>query len=226
MKNLKDMKRVVRALAAFVMTMAVIQVFYAFFLIYSVRSVVSAVRQLRPGISSQAEVDTFAKRFRLFADRENGCHDYGCDYAFVIWNPLLSIPKITPRAVFMVFLDTRKGVLNQVDMGIFRAESRWRLGDRVVRVFDGSYPIPGQPSYRVTGPGYDPWLAIWLNNAASSAERDRAYAFTAKCIALPYGCERPCDYHTEAWKDAKEFAVPPNPFASNRRGTFRLAACR
>jgi hypothetical protein len=213
-----------RAIAVFVITLVAVQALYAWFLIHSVDSIVSAVRQLRPGASSQVEIAAFAKRFRLFAQHDNGCEGDFCSYDFVIWNRLLSIPKVTPSTTFIVFLHTHNGVLDQLDVGIFRAESRWALGSRVVRVYDGPYHVPGRPYYRVTGPDYDPVIAIWLDPAASSAERTRAYAFEAKCIALPLGCDRPCDFHREAWKDAKEFMVPPS--GHDRRGTFRLDACK
>jgi len=220
----RNLRRLLRAITVLVVTLAAIQALYAWFMVYSVDSIVSAARQLRPGVSSQVEVDAFAKRFRLFAQRDNGCEGDFCGYAFVIWNGLLSIPKVTPSTIFMVFLHMHNGVLDQLDVGIFRAESRWALGNRVVRVFDGPYHVPGRPYYRVTGPEYDPVIAIWLDPAASSAERTRAYAFDPKCIALPLGCDRPCDFHREAWKDAKEFTVPPPDH--DRRGPFRLAACK
>lgn len=218
--------QLLRGVAVFVITVIVAEALYAWFLVHSVRSVVSAAKQLHTGVTSRAEVDLFAKRFRIFADSENGCQGDACDYEFIIRNPLLSIPKIAPHATFMVFLQTHHGVLDQIDMGMFRAESRWTLGDRVVRVFDGPYSVPAEPGYRVSGPEYDSLLLIWLQKGASPAERARAYAFTAKCIALPFGCERPCDLHAEAWKDAKEFTVAPNSFAEDRRGTFRLSACK
>lgn len=224
MNTWKSNLRLLRVLGVLVITLLVAEVLYGWFLIHSAESIISGVRQLRPGASSQVDVDAFAKRFRLFAQADNGCHGVSCSYAFVIWNGLLSIPKITPRSSFVVYLDTSNGVLNQLDVGIFRAESRWVLGDRVTRVFDGPYHVAGRPYYRVTGPDYDPVIAIWLDPAASPAERDRAYNFDAKCIALPFGCDRPCDFHRDAWKDAREFTVtPPN---HDRRGSFRIAACK
>lgn len=220
------MRRLLRVATTLVLAFVLIQALYAWFLIDSVDSMTSAVKQLRTGFSSQADVEAFARQFHLFAYSDNGCHGDYCEYDFVVTNWPMSLPKISPPAMFTVFLHTRNGVLDQADVGIFRAESRWTVGDRVVRVFEGPYAVSGQPIYRVTGPHYDPVLAIWLQKGAPPAERNRAYAFSTKCIALPFGCGRPCDFHSEAWKDAEEFIVPPNPPVRDRRGTFRVAACR
>ncbi len=220
----KSKLQLLRAIRAFVITLFAIQSIDVWFLIHSVNSIVSATKQLRPGVSTQEEVEAFAKRFQLFAGRDNGCESDSCNYDFVISNVLLSLPKIAPSATFIVFLRTRNRQLDQIDVGIFRAESRWSRSSRVVRLYDGPYHIPDRPYYRVTGPDYDPVIAIWLDPGASSAQRSRAYDFEAKCIALPFGCNRPCDFHREAWRDAKEFSVPPP--AHDRRGTFRLAACK
>ncbi len=168
-------------------------------------AILKEVYALKVGTSTLGDVERLAPNLsRPMSQKE--CTSGTCAFWSYVNNSWLSSVGIEPWAVFGAEVTVEKGTVRRIRVSLMRD----------TRVFPTS-PSAGFVTECVTyGEGrewkpYDfpqpvgkPYLDVKLNRDATPQQRQRAYAFSLKCLTKPgAGCDLPCDYLPLAWKDWK-----------------------
>jgi hypothetical protein len=179
---------------------------YAFLIQASARSLLTDVYTLKVGSSSVADLERLVVRHR-YTLREHTCDIQNCTIAFEIYNTWLHRIKLEPIARFRVAVQAEGGTVNQIsvmpsrDTRVFPTMDSAGITEEYHRL-PQHLATSANPPYWFPTPVGKPYLWVALSSEASEVQRQRAYAYSLRCLIKPGGgCDLPCEYLPLAWRD-------------------------
>ena len=180
---------------------------YAFAVERSSRTLLADLIALRPGSSSGADVDKIVATHRRALQKKD-CAADSCKYTFEITNRTLALLHLEPPSRFAAGMTVRQGKVEEIWAGLFRTMDIYPSFGASAGVVNDFAQVPERYAdkghYIFPTPVGKPYLRVVVDELASPIERQRAFAFSFKCLTkVGGGCDLPCDYLPLAWSDWK-----------------------
>lgn len=165
------------------------------------------IRALRVGVSTSEDASKVIEKHRGRLKTQD-CTDDGCGYEFAIQNKWLAAARIEPDARFSASIHVTRGRVTNVRAILERSMPIYPTFEASAGIVDEYVEMPqhgrSNAHYTFPTPIGKPYLYVRLDSHATPEQRQHAFDFDFRCFVKPgAGCDLPCDYLPEAWRDWK-----------------------
>jgi hypothetical protein len=168
-------------------------------------SPLKSVTALKVGVTTEAEVQQLAEQHRRSLS-SHSCEDGVCFTSFKVPNTWLSTLKLEPAAEFDANIHVKNGIVTSIHAALSRSMPIFPTFYASAGSVDEYDEIPqlmrSDAHVQFPTPVGKPYLRVMLDSHATAIQRERAFAFSFRCLVKPGGgCDLPCDYLPLAWQD-------------------------
>ncbi len=175
---------------------------YSFFIKSEAESLLGDVTALEVGKSTEDDARQFTERHNRVVVSHR-CYDNVCSTAFAVQNKWLSALRLEPLAEFSVTVSVKDGRANRISAWLARRRKIFSDFPETAASVDEYLELPRE-HYGFPTPVGKPYLRVELDSQASALQRQRAFAFSFRCLVKPgLGCDLSWDYLPLAWLDWK-----------------------
>lgn len=175
---------------------------YAFFIKTQAESLLNDLTKITVGSSTEPDVEQLARKHsRYVVSREFS--DGVVITTFKVDNRWLSTLRLEPAALFGAAVYVKNARVYRISAWLMRSTFGASAGMVEEYAESPTYLSRGS-HYEFPTPVGKPYLRVRLDSHASAVQKQRAFAFSFRCLIKPSGgCDLPCDYLPLAWQDWK-----------------------